>query len=117
MPGLASIAAEVRLRKGAKLFAETDAPTLHSLVTGEISLESPGEGSTILAGPNDAIGIQHTLGGIPLGCSAHVLQDGTALRIDREDLFDLIAQRPDLMRQLFAAMCRKARAGMQVMGK
>ena len=117
MPGLASIAAEVRLRKGTKLFAETDAPTLHALVTGEISLESPGEGSTILAGPNDAIGIQHTLGGIPLGCSARVLQDGTALRIDREDLFDLIAQRPDLMRQLFAAMFRKARAGMPAMGK
>jgi CRP-like cAMP-binding protein len=44
------------------------------------------------------------LSGQPLGRSADVLRGGTALRIDRDDLFDLLGQRPELMRQLFEGM-------------
>ncbi|MGA2260683.1 MAG: Npt1/Npt2 family nucleotide transporter [Acidobacteriota bacterium] len=104
MPGLAAIAVEVHLQKGATLFTEASPPALYALVSGAITLEpSPGE-PALTAGPNDAVGTQETLGGVSLGCTAHVVRDGTALRIDREDLFDLLAQRPDLLRQLFSAV-------------
>ena len=31
-------------------------------------------------------------------------RQGVALRIDREELFDLLAHRPDLLQQLFSAL-------------
>ncbi len=112
MAGLAVIAIEVPLRKDAVLFGESQPPALYALVSGEISLESSTGEAALLAGSNDAIGVQQTLAGLSLGRNARVVSDGTALRIDREDLFDLLAQRPDLLRQLFNALSR-ARAARQ----
>jgi CRP-like cAMP-binding protein len=39
-----------------------------------------------------------------LGRRARVTREGLALRIDREDLFDLMSQRPELLRRLFGYM-------------
>ena len=44
------------------------------------------------------------LSGRPLGKAAEVLRSGVALRIDREDLFELLGERPELLRQLFEGM-------------
>ena len=38
-----------------------------------------------------------------------VVQDGVALKIDRDDLFDVLAERPDLLRQMFAGMFKRDR--------
>jgi AAA family ATP:ADP antiporter len=114
MPGLAATATEVPLQKGAILFGETNPPALYALVSGEISLESSSGGPGLLAGSNDAVGVQQTLAGLSLGRNARVVSDGTALRIDREDLFDLLAQRPDLLRQLFSALSRARAARMAI---
>lgn len=46
------------------------------------------------------------LSGQPLNYSATSVEDGIALRIDREELFDLLGERPDLLRQLFEGMFR-----------
>jgi hypothetical protein len=35
-----------------------------------------------------------------------VIEDGIALRIDREALFDLLAHRPTLIQELFSALFR-----------
>ena len=75
-------------------------------MSGEITLESSSGEPELTAGANDAIGVEQTLAGIGLRRNASVTHDGTALRIDREDLFDLMAQRPDLLRQLFSAVSR-----------
>ena len=106
MPGLASIATEVPLVAGAVLFEEASQPALFALITGEISLESSAGEPALIAGANDAVGVQQTLAGINLGRKGRVISNGTALRIEREDLFDLVAQRPDLLRQLFSALSR-----------
>ena len=45
-----------------------------------------------------------TLAGVSLGCRARVVRDGVALRVTHEDLFDLLAHRPDLLKQLFGAL-------------
>jgi hypothetical protein len=106
MQALAGIAMEVPLRKDAVLFSETQMPALYVLISGEISLEFSSGQPAIPGVANDAVGVQQTLAGIPLGCNARVVSDGLALRIDREDLYDLVAQRPDLLRQLFSALSR-----------
>jgi hypothetical protein len=103
---LVSIASEVRLREGAVLSAETDPPCLFAVASGEIALSAQSDDPAHIAGPNDAAGIRHTLTGCCPGRRVSVLSEGIALRIDREDLFELLAQRPDLLRKVLGAASR-----------
>ena len=64
------------------------------MATGRISRRAPETSSDRSACCRDS----------RLGRSAEVLRSGVALRIDRDDLFDLLGQRPELMRQLFEGM-------------
>jgi len=100
---LASVAAEIRLTAGSDLFAETDRPSIYAIVSGELSIEG-GVESPIIVRSSDVIGIYETLAGINFEFQARVKQSGIALRIDREDLFDLLAQRPSLLRQVLGAL-------------
>jgi AAA family ATP:ADP antiporter len=104
MLGLASIATEVPLQKGVVLFEKADPPALYALVSGELSLETASGAEAVIADANDAVGVQQTLAGISLDCVGRALLDGAALRLAREDLFDLLSQRPDLLRQLFSSL-------------
>jgi CRP-like cAMP-binding protein len=109
---LSSIAIETSLAAGSVLFGEGEPPALLALVSGEICLESPA-GPPVHAMPSDAIGIQETLAGIPFDCRARVLREGLALRIDREDLFDLLAHRPEILQEFFGALFRRPAARQQ----
>lgn len=100
---LASIAVETRLTAGEDLLAEADRPAIYAVILGELSVQKDAE-TPIIAGPTDVIGIYETLAGIDFGFHARVQQDGIALRIDRDDLFDLFVQRPALLRQVFGAL-------------
>ncbi len=52
----------------------------------------------------DVIGSLSMLSGRPLGLTADVIRSGVALRIDRDELFELLGERPELLRQLFEGM-------------
>jgi ATP:ADP antiporter, AAA family len=106
MLSLASIAKEVPLPAGSVLFRVTDRPALYVIVSGEVSLTPQGDAEAIQADEGDAVGVYQTLAGAPIACEALVIDEGTALRIDREELFDLLSQRPDLLQQLFGALFR-----------
>jgi CRP-like cAMP-binding protein len=45
----------------------------------------------------------------PAARSAVVTRAGTALKLDRDDLFALLDERPDLLRQIFSGMFRSGR--------
>ncbi|CAN5670913.1 hypothetical protein BH23ACI1_BH23ACI1_23420 [soil metagenome] len=104
---LADITRSVPLTAGATLFAESAAPAIWIVLSGEITLGSediaPG-----VARAGDVIGTLATLGNQPLGQTATVVRDGLALRIERDDLFDLLGERPALLRQLFSGIFRMA---------
>jgi ATP:ADP antiporter, AAA family len=100
---LASIAGEMRLSAGEPLIAEADRPAIYALISGEMSIEESGK-LPILAVPSDIIGIYETLARVDFAFRARVTQDGIALRIDHEDLFDLLAQRSDLLRRILSAL-------------
>ena len=102
---LASVATEMSLTAGSDLFAEGDPPSIYVLISAQLSIEE-GTRPPILAGPSDVVGIHQTLAGINFGVHARVTQDGTILRIEREDLFDLLVQRSALLRQVFSALFR-----------
>jgi len=101
---LVGIAEEVDFETGSVLFGESDEPAIHALAAGEISLESFSGAPALVAEPNDVVGVSHTLAGLSLGLNARVVRDGRALRIRREDLFDLASLRPELLQQLFSAV-------------
>jgi CRP-like cAMP-binding protein len=110
---LAEIARTVQLIAGASLFAESAPPAIWILLSGGITLRSP-EGTTTEVRAGDVLGALPTLAGRPLGQIATVSADGVALRIDREDLFELLGERPALLRQLFTGMFRMTGAQVEL---
>ena len=104
---LASIVREVTLVAGQTLVEEADPPALCIVLSGEVSLEAPTgtrAGEPVVAKPGDAIGVFETLAGVSIGRRANVVSDGIALQISHDDLFDLLAHRPALLRQFFGAL-------------
>ena len=100
---LADISRTFALTPGAKLFEESTPPAVWVILSGEVSLETK-DGDGLVARSGDVIGSMCTMAGHSLGRSAAVVRAGTALRITREDLFDLLSDRPMLLRELFSGM-------------
>jgi CRP-like cAMP-binding protein len=111
LAALAGITREVKLIEGEVLFGAGDAPAIHVVLEGELALEPMGGGTPQTAGPGDATGIYETLGGLDAtGWRGHVTRGGVALRVEREALFDLLADEIDLLQGLFSALLRQAAA-------
>jgi len=102
---LAAISREVPLAQGTVLFGEKENPAIYALINGELLVEAPGEAPTTLDA-GDVVGIYETLAAVPAGVTVTVTKSGTALRIDRRELFDLLADNIDLLQGLFSALLR-----------
>jgi CRP-like cAMP-binding protein len=90
------------------LFREGDAPAIYILLAGELSLEPVAGGEPAFAKAGDCIGVYETLGGAEsTGWKGHVTRAGVALRVEREALFDLLADHIDLLQGLFSALQRR----------
>jgi len=100
---LAGITHEVPLASGSVLFTPSDAPVLYYLVQGEVRLDADGRVS-ILAGAGSTIGVAEILAGVPVGRRATVTRAGHALRLDHEDLFEVLADHIDLLQSLFSGL-------------
>lgn len=105
MIALASVATEMRMDAGSELVNEDDRPAIYVLISGQISLEGEGR-SPVIAGSSDVIGAYETLAGIDFDYCAHVREGGIALRIEHDDLFELLTRRFALLRQVFGALFR-----------
>ncbi|MGH9331715.1 MAG: hypothetical protein ACRD09_14845, partial [Vicinamibacterales bacterium] len=111
---IAAIARETKLEPETPPAAAGDAAAIVAVIAGELSVEpppqdprDPGPRSQVLtAGPGDLVGVYETMAGLPFGRTIHVTRRGSALRIERADLFDLAAQRPALLQQMFGALFR-----------
>ena len=105
---LASTVREVPLATGQTLIEESDPPALCVILSGELSLDAPAgsapAGDPVVATSGDAVGVFETLAGVSIGRRATVVSDGVAMHISHDDLFDLLAHRPALLRQFFGAL-------------
>ena len=107
---LAAIATQVDLEKDTVLSDETGPFGLGILLSGELALTTPDSPAPVAtAQPGDAVGVYETLAGLEADPRFEhlrllVTEPGSALRIDRDDLFDLLGQRPDMLQQIFAAI-------------
>jgi CRP-like cAMP-binding protein len=100
---LTAVAPEVPLRVGAVLFDMGSPPSVYQIVQGEVLLEHPGANpETATAGAT--IGVADTLAGTASGWRATVTKEGRALRVDRDELFSVLADHIDLMQGLFSGV-------------
>ena len=106
MRHVADISSPKEMKAGDTLFPESAPPALWLILSGEVTLESSDGAPPIVAQGGDVIGSVNTMAGRSLGRSAEVARGGVALRIDHEDLFDVLGERPELLRQMFASVFR-----------
>jgi AAA family ATP:ADP antiporter len=102
---LAEIAREVPLAAGTVLFGESANPAIYGILSGELRVDAPGQPPTT-ADEGDAVGFYETLAAVSAGVTVTVTKEGTALRIERQELFDLLADNIDLLQGLFSALAR-----------
>jgi CRP-like cAMP-binding protein len=106
MRHLADIAQTCPMTAGAPLFSESAPPAIWVVLSGEVTLESSAGAPPIVARGGDVIGAAETMAGRAIGQAADVLRSGVAVKLDREDLFGLLGERPEMLRQMFAGMFR-----------
>lgn len=101
---VAAIAEPVRLAAGERFSDESSRPSLAIVLDGELGLQAAGGVRTLArAVPGDVVGMHETL----VGARQVILVatvSSLVLKIDREELFDLLGQRPDLLQQIFRAI-------------
>jgi CRP-like cAMP-binding protein len=100
---LTAIAPEVPLKAGTVLFDVGTPPAVYQIVQGEVVLEFPGTNMAV-APAGATIGVADTLAGTTSGWRATVSKDGRALRLEREELFSVLADHVDLMQGLFSGV-------------
>ena len=113
---LAARAKQVSLERDAVLADESGPFGLGILLSGGLALtapDSPAPAAT--AEPGDAIGVYETLAGLDAGTLEQlelvVTRPGSALQIERDELFDLLGYRPDMLQQIFAAIFDRTAGG------
>jgi ATP:ADP antiporter, AAA family len=100
---LTAVAPEVPLKAGTVLFDVGTPPAVYQIVHGEVVLEHSGT-NTAVAPPGATIGVADTLAGTTSGWRATVTKDGRALRLERDELFSVLADHVDLMQGLFSGV-------------
>jgi ATP:ADP antiporter, AAA family len=98
---LSAASPEVPLRTGAVLFDANSPPAIFLILQGEVILECAAA-DPVVAAAGTTIGVADTLAGATSGWRATVQREGRALRVDRDDLFVVLADHVDLMQGLFS---------------
>jgi len=100
---VAAIAREIALSGEETLFTPGAPASIVLLLSGGVELTSAA-GSKQRVGAGASIGVRETLAGASFAENARVVESGKALQIDREPLFDLLADRMDLLQGVFGAV-------------
>ena len=101
---LATITRTVEMKEGKPLFQGADRPGTWLLLSGEVQLEATDTHPAATARGGDAIGSFAALAGPRIGQNGIVTRSGIALHIDRDDLFEMLGDRPEMLKQLFAGI-------------
>jgi CRP-like cAMP-binding protein len=104
---LAGIARVVSLTPGDSLFKAGDSAPIHAIVAGKVDIAGEGPADTASAG--DVVGMYEALSGRYVASEGRVAQAGMALRIDRAELFELLADNIPLLQGIFSGLLHAAR--------
>ena len=101
---VAAIAERVRLAADESFSDAGSRPSLAMVLAGELELRTTSGATTpARALPGDVVGMHETLAGAKQVFLVATMSS-VVLKIDREELFDVLGQRPDLLRQVFGAI-------------
>ena len=101
---LAAITREVSFQPDETLFSEGHPSSLLLVLAGSVALESPSGGESDNASAGDCLGAEETLAGSDWSWRGRATSPGKALRIDRETLFEVLADHTDLLQGIFGAI-------------
>jgi ATP:ADP antiporter, AAA family len=107
---LAAITHQLPFTTDGNLFIEGDRPAIYIVLSGQFALDSPSGGEAVSARPGDIVGTYETLGGEQMGWRVRTVEPGSVLRIDRDELFDLLADNVDLLQGIFSVLVRESSA-------
>jgi CRP-like cAMP-binding protein len=103
---LSHAARPVTLAAGGRLLPPGES-AIAIVLTGSI-LVQPAGATERLATAGDMIGVYETLGGTDLDAAITIAEPVTVLKIDRAELFDVLADHSSLMQELFSRLMRQS---------
>ncbi len=108
---LAAAARVVPLTSGSELFKTGDVAAIHAVLTGQVSVSATGAAQADQAESGDVVGMYEALSGRYMTSTGTIVQPGTALRIDRAELFELMADNIPLLQGIFSGLVHTTAAG------
>ena len=97
---LSAVTREVALAAGAVLPADREGPAVYHLLAGEVRIDRDGSDPLVM-GSGRAVFTAETLAGTVPRYRATVTREGHALRLEYDELFDVLADHTDLLQDVF----------------
>lgn len=105
---LSAIARPVTLATGTDALTRGGEAAILIVLGGSLRVDTA-DGLSATATAGDVIGMYETLGGTRFDASVTVLSTVTALKLERDSLFELLADHTDLLQGLFSILLRRGR--------
>jgi AAA family ATP:ADP antiporter len=105
---LSVIARPVTLAVGSEPITRGGEAAILIVLSGSVSITSP-DGQAEVATAGDVIGAYETLGGTTFEATLTVTAAATALRLERDSLFELLADHTDLLQGVFSILLRRGK--------
>jgi ATP/ADP translocase/CRP-like cAMP-binding protein/HEAT repeat protein len=107
---LSAIARPVTLAAGQDAIERNTESSILIVLSGTLTLDR-GDGSRQTADAGDVIGLYETLAGAPMKISMKAAEPASVLRLDREALFELLADHTDLLQRIFSMLLHRRALG------
>ena len=101
---LAEAARVVPLTPGATLFKPGDVASIHAVLTGQVAISTTDGTAIDSADSGDVLGMYEALSGRYMTSTGTIAAPGTALRIDRTELFELMADNLPVLQGIFSGL-------------
>jgi len=113
-----SVAEEVSFQVGETFIRQGEpGDCLYVVVDGEASVEARGVGQVAVHGPRSVLGEMAILSGRPRSADCTAITDIIALRVDRNDFLDLLAERPPLALGVIKVLTQRLEEATQHLSK
>ncbi len=107
---VAQLCTEVTLEPEATLFSQGEiGDSMYVVVSGTVRVERDGKLLVVL-GPGECVGELATLDLEPRSASIVAVETTELIRLERDDLFDLLGDHPELVRALGTVLVERLRA-------
>ena len=100
------VVTDQRIAAGTVILDKGGAPTLYHVLEGEIRIETDGA-APVAAGAGSTVGVGETLTRTPCDRRLVAGTDVWALRLEPDELFDVLTDHSDLLQSVFSSVIRR----------